>query len=76
MSLVDRRRVQADGLIVGTVPEALSVAYQKLRVETPSNDGASDNIIVTVGICSLGDIKELSASVRESSSRRLATHVK
>lgn len=55
--------MQADRLVIGTVTEALSISYQELWVETPSNNRASNDVVVTVGIRSLGYIEELSTSV-------------
>ena len=60
--------MQTNGLVVGTVSEALSISDEKLWVEAPSNNRASDDIIIAVGISSLGNIKELFASARKSSS--------
>lgn len=54
-------------MVVGTVAKSFAVPNEKLGVETPSDHRASDNIVVAVRICSLGYIKELTSSTRESS---------
>ena len=68
MSFIDGRGMQTNRLVVSAVSEPLSISNEELWVKTPSNDRASDDLVITVGICSLGNIEELSASVRESSS--------
>lgn len=75
MSLVNRRRMQADRLIIRTISKSFSISYQKLWVEAPSNDRAGDNVIIAVNICSLGYLEELTASARESSSELLVAHI-
>jgi hypothetical protein len=68
VSFVDGRRMQTNGLVVGAVSETLSISNEELWVKTPSNDRASDDLVITVGIRPLRNIEELPASVRESSS--------
>ena len=60
--LVDRCRVQSDGLVVRDITPALPFASQKLRVEAPGNDGIDDDIVVAVEVVLLGNNKELPLS--------------
>jgi hypothetical protein len=73
---VDGRGMQTNGLIVGAVSETLSISDEELWVETPSNDRASDDVIVAIGICALRYIKELPSFAREAGSASLVAHKK
>ena len=73
VTLVDRRWMEADWLIVRAVSEPLSVTYEQLGIETPRNHRARDNIIVAIGIRSLGYVEEQSATTGKSSSGKLAS---
>lgn len=64
MTFVDGRGMQADGLIVGNISETFTILNQQLRVETPCNDRACDDIIIAVGIGSQWNVKELSPLAR------------
>lgn len=64
VTFVHGRGMQADGLVIGNISEPFTVFYQQLRVETPSNNRARDNIIITVGIGSLRNVEKLSALAR------------
>jgi hypothetical protein len=61
--------MEADRLVVGTVAKSFPIANEKLWVETPSNHGRGDNVIVAVCICSLGYVKKLPTFTRESNSK-------
>ena len=58
-------------MIVGAISKPLSVTYEQLGIETPRNDRACDNIIIAIGVRSLGYVKEQSATTRKSSSGKL-----
>jgi len=66
MAFIDRRRVQADGLIVGNVSETFSVSDKQLRIEAPRNHRSGHYIVVAVCVCSLRDVEELAAFTRVS----------
>jgi hypothetical protein len=50
-------------LVIGAVSETLAVLNEKFRVETPSDNGASYNVVVAVGVCSVWYIEELPSPV-------------
>jgi len=68
MPFVDGRWMKAYRLIVGYISKALSISDQELWIEAPSNYRSCNNVIVAIHICTLRNIKELSASARKACS--------
>ena len=68
MTLIHRRRMQTNRLIIGTIAESLPVADEQFGVEGPANYGGGDEIVVTVYIGALGNVEELAAAAGESGS--------
>ena len=68
MALIDRRRVQTDGLIVGYVSEPFSISDKQLRIEAPCNHRSGDYIVIAVCVGSLWDVEELPAFTRVAGS--------
>jgi hypothetical protein len=60
--------MQADRLVVGAVAEPFSISNEEFWIKAPSNDRTSDNVVVTIDICPLGNIEELSPSTRKAGS--------
>lgn len=59
-------------MVIRAIAKSLSVSNEQLRIETPSNHGSGDDIVITVGVGSLGYIKKLSPSTGISRPEELA----
>ena len=55
VSPIDRARMQSHGLIVRHTAPSPSITDQQLRVEAPGDDGVGDQIVVAVGVHTVGD---------------------
>lgn len=60
--LVDRCRVQSDGLVVCDVAPALAFAGEQFRVEAPGDDGVDDDFVGVVDVVFFGDGEELAVA--------------
>ena len=65
-AFVDRRRIQADGLIVGHIPPPLTITDNELGIETPGNSGI-DHEIIGIGIIIFGNLDKMSLARVEAS---------
>jgi len=62
VTLVNRAWVQTNGLIVGTIAESSTIPDKQLGIEAPANNRRGNDVVITVSIRSLGNIKKVSAS--------------
>jgi hypothetical protein len=66
--LVDGRRVQGDGLVVGDVAPALAFTGEQFRVKAPGDDRVDDDVVAAVCVVILGDDEELPLAAAGSGS--------
>jgi hypothetical protein len=59
--------MEADRLVIGYVPPTFPISCQQFRVETPSYDGARNEVIVPVDIRSLWKFEKLASTGGEPS---------